>query len=206
MNATTTGSSGQISGSRRQFWIAVAMFFGPLAAAFFLYYGLDGWRPAGSTAHGELIDPARPLPELALADPSGAPVPADLLRGKWSLVYLGAGSCDARCRQALTDTRQVRLALGDDQPRVQRVFLYAGDCCDRAYFESEHPGLVIADLGAGSSLLAEFPSYDGVAPLEAGRTYIVDPLGNLMMSYPADVPAKGMLEDMKKLLKLSHIG
>jgi len=36
--------------------------------------------------------------------------------------------------------------------------------------------------------------------------YLIDPLGNLMMSYSADAKAKGMLEDMKRLLRLSSIG
>jgi hypothetical protein len=39
-----------------------------------------------------------------------------------------------------------------------------------------------------------------------GRIYIVDPLGNLMMSYAPGADAKGMLEDLKRLLKLSHVG
>ena len=153
-----------------------------------------------------MIEPPRPRPEVALSTPSEAALPADFLRGKWSLVYLGSGTCNERCRQALIDTRQVRLALGDDMPRVQRVFLYAGECCDDSHFDDEQQGLVIAGLDDADALLGEFPSYDGVAPLEAGRTYIVDPLGNLMMSYAPDAPAKGMHEDMKKLLKLSHIG
>jgi hypothetical protein len=36
--------------------------------------------------------------------------------------------------------------------------------------------------------------------------YLVDPLGNLMMSYALDARPKGMLEDLKKLLRLSHVG
>jgi len=55
-------------------------------------------------------------------------------------------------------------------------------------------------------LLAVFPTYDGAAPDAAGRSYLVDPLGNLMMSYPADAAPKGMLKDLKRLLRLSHIG
>ena len=35
-----------------------ALFFIPLLGAFWLYYA-GGWRPAGSTNHGELITPAR---------------------------------------------------------------------------------------------------------------------------------------------------
>ena len=36
--------------------------------------------------------------------------------------------------------------------------------------------------------------------------YIVDPLGNLMMRFDARQNPKGLLSDLKKLLKLSHIG
>ena len=36
--------------------------------------------------------------------------------------------------------------------------------------------------------------------------FIVDPLGNLMMSYDARQDPHGLLEDLKKLLRLSHIG
>ena len=42
-----------------------------------------------------------------------------------------------------------------------------------------------------------------------GRPYavfIVDPLGNLMMSYDSRQNPKGLLEDLQKLLRLSQIG
>ena len=48
--------------SRAQVWILLAVFFVPLALAFLLYYGSGGWRPPGSTNHGELISPPRPMP------------------------------------------------------------------------------------------------------------------------------------------------
>ena len=40
----------------------------------------------------------------------------------------------------------------------------------------------------------------------ANRLFIVDPLGNLVMRYDARENPKGLLQDLKKLLKLSHIG
>ena len=48
-----------------------ALFFVPLFAAFYLYYA-GGWRPAGSTNHGELVNPARPLPAASFTHPDGA--------------------------------------------------------------------------------------------------------------------------------------
>ena len=41
---------------------------------------------------------------------------------------------------------------------------------------------------------------------DAGRIYLIDPLGNLLMSYAPTAPDKALLSDLKKLLRLSHIG
>jgi hypothetical protein len=188
--------------SRRQVWILFGLFFAPLALAFLLYYGAVGWRPAGSTNRGELIDPPRPLPSVELQTAAGPPLVADAWRGKWTLVHVSDGRCDARCREALTLIRQTRLALNADMQRVQRVLLVVGNCCDQHYFDTEHPGLTLArvDNDAGARLLAAFPD------AQSGAIYVVDPLGNLMMSHPVGTAPKGLLEDLKKLLKLSHIG
>ena len=178
--------------SRAQVWIVVALFFAPLALAFLLYYGGAGWRPPGSTNRGELISPPRPLPS-----------PATAWHGKWTLVYVGDGRCDEGCRAALILTRQTRLALNADTTRVRRIFLATGNCCDRTYLEAEHPDLGVeqVDNDAGAALLAAFPDAG------SGSIYIVDPLGNLMMRHaPSAGLSKDLLEDLRKLLKLSHIG
>lgn len=207
--------------SPAQIWILVAVFFAPLALAFLLYYGSGGWRPPGSTNHGELISPPRPLPSVALLTPGGTPLAPQTWHGKWTLLYVGDGRCDGRCRAALVLMRQTRLALNADMTRVQRIFLATGNCCDRAYLDAEHPDLVIAlaDNDAGAQLLAVFPdtqpaadSTPGDYSLSAdadhsGVIYVIDPLGNLMMRHvPQPPPAKGLLEDLRRLLKLSHIG
>jgi hypothetical protein len=197
--------STSVESARALVWMLVVVFFAPLLIAFILYYGVEGWRPAGGTNHGELITPARPLPTPALTSAADTPLEPHFLRGKWTLVYIGEGQCDARCREALTLMRQTRLALNDDLPRVQRVFLATGQCCDRRYLDAEHRGLITAkvDSEAAALLLKTFPDAENGG---AGRIYIVDPLGNLMMSYAPDAPPKGLFEDLKTLLKLSHIG
>lgn len=88
------------------------------------------------------------------------------------------------------------------------MFLATEPCCDQPYLDAEHPGLITAraDDAAGKAFVGVFPDYDNRPVEQAGRIYIVDPLGNLMMSYAADAKPKGLLEDLKKLLKLSHIG
>jgi cytochrome oxidase Cu insertion factor (SCO1/SenC/PrrC family) len=194
---------------RRQLALLAALFFAPLLVAFWLYYGPGTWRPSGGTNQGDLVEPAVPLPDTALLRPDGTHTSPLFLRGRWTLLYVGDGGCDQRCRRALYLSRQSRIALNKDMDRVQRVFLATGDCCDTAFLAAEHADVAIALLGsdpASQTLLAKFPGYDGVAAVAAGRTYVVDPLGNLVLSYPATAPDEALLEDMKRLLRLSHIG
>lgn len=55
----------------------------------------------------------------------------------------------------------------------------------------------------GSASFAEqFPAPQS----PSDHIYIVDPLGNLMLRFPADPDPKGIMKDMKQLLKASQIG
>jgi cytochrome oxidase Cu insertion factor (SCO1/SenC/PrrC family) len=195
---------------QRRILIGVAlMFFAPLALSFYLYYG-KYWQPGGRVNAGELIDPARPLPALALplaspASSGASQTNPQFLTGKWTFLYVQHGRCDDECRRHLYDTRQVRLALDREMNRVQRVFIGDSDCCDLKELLAAHPDLIAVRAGpADDSLLALLPQRTGA--LNSHRVYLIDPLGNLMMFYAADAKAKGMLEDMKRLLRLSSIG
>jgi cytochrome oxidase Cu insertion factor (SCO1/SenC/PrrC family) len=209
MNAPPLQDDAQRGRGRRQLILLASLFFVPLALAFWLYYGGSDWRPTGSTNKGDLIDPAVPLPAVALAQPDGARTQPEFLQGKWTIAYLGDGACDERCRKALYLSRQSRVALNKDMDRVQRVFLATGTAVDTAFMAQEHPDLVLAQIGLDAdsqALLAKFPALGGVPAATAGRLYVIDPLGNLVLSYSAAAPDKALLTDVKKLLRLSHIG
>ncbi len=211
MNVTESGTNTaqelaqqqQVARGRRNLVGVAALFFLPLGLAFWLYYA-GGWRPAGATNHGELIVPARPLEAVPFTLPDGTTsARADLLRGKWTLLYIGDGQCAAECQRALWVARQTRQLLAEDMDRVQRVFITTANCCNTAYIEREQKGLEVvrADDPATRDFMAQFPSQDPAQSL-----YVVDPLGNLMMRFDSRENPKGLLSDMKKLLKLSHIG
>jgi cytochrome oxidase Cu insertion factor (SCO1/SenC/PrrC family) len=192
-----------IARGRRTLIGLASLFFVPLAIAFALYYS-GGWRPAGSTNHGELITPARPLENVPFALPDGTTsARADLLQGKWTLVHIGSGRCEADCQRALWVMRQSRLLLAEDMDRVNRLFVARGDCCNMEFLGREHRGLEVVQAldPATRDFFAQFPDTD-----MAQSIYVVDPLGNLMMRFDARENPKGLLSDMKKLLKLSHIG
>jgi hypothetical protein len=174
-----------------------ALYVLPLALAFILYYG-SGWRPAGHVNRGTLIEPPRPLPAL-----SSSPAGGEAFRGTWTLVAIGDGACDGDCVRALLVMRQVRLALNRDMTRVARLYIATGHCCEGALSAPGDAGTQVVDASvpAVAQALAQFPA--------AGRehaVFVVDPLGNLMMSYDARTDPRGLLIDLQQLLRLSHIG
>lgn len=187
------------------------MFFAPLGLAFYLYYGHGTWHPGGRVNAGDLISPARPLPALTLPLWDSGNTDPNFLKGKWTLLYVAFGPCADLCRNRLYDTRQVRLALDRDMKRVQRVFIAESGCCDAQFLHQVHPDLIAIRAGAAAEpLLTLLPGLDRLTGTDGTavppRVYLIDPLGNLMMSYAAGAKPKGMLEDLKRLLRLSSIG
>jgi cytochrome oxidase Cu insertion factor (SCO1/SenC/PrrC family) len=192
------GSEGELRARNlRMLAVLAGLFLLPVGIAFWMYYGTD-WRPARRVNHGELISPARPLPAVHLQA-----APAELFHEKWSLVYIGNGRCDEACRKSLYVMRQTRLSLNNEMRRVERVFLVTSDCCAQDFLSREHPGLLVlnATENSANALLELFPAGDREQSL-----FIVDPLGNLMMRFDVRQDPKGLHQDLKKLLSLSHIG
>ncbi len=211
---------GTVTRNLRTVLALAALFLLPVAGSFWLYYGA-GWRPAGHVNHGELIQPVRTLPDVrlpvvsvgtggvgpgqqpAIARSTALPLAANVFSKRWALVYIGDGGCDPSCQYILYVMRQTWLALNTDAPRVERVFLATGDAHDAAALARGQPGLIVLDASgsSGRPLLAEFPREDRSAMI-----FVVDPLGNLMMRYDSRRDPKGLLQDLRRLLQLSHIG
>ena len=182
--------------------ILAALFLVPVVAAVVLYYD-SSWRPSEHTNHGRLIEPPRPLPQVPLVRADGTGASATLLTGKWSLVYVGDARCDAACHQALYVMQQNFLGLGDDMPRVQRLFLATAHCCDGSSGVGAYPGMITlnASTPAAQRLLQAFP-----ARARASTIFVVDPLGNLMMRFDASTNSTDLITDLRMLLSLSNIG
>src|SRR5439155_993336 len=52
------------------------------------------------------------------------------------------------------------------------------------------------------AFLAEFPAARG----PSDHIYLLDPLGNLMLRFPGDPDAQGMVKDLTRLLRASRVG
>lgn len=176
------------------------LFFGPIIVAALMYFvGGDQWRPSGSVAHGILLTEPRQLPSDPIPLPGGATV---AFTGKWSLVHVGRGDCAAACQETLYHTRQVRRALGREMARVQRVFLSTAGVPNTGFVAADHPDLLVLpdDLASRDAVLAALGAFAD------GDVFIADPLGNVVLRFPAGTPMKDMHEDLALLLKASQIG
>lgn len=191
--------------NRLVFAALVALFAAPLLIAWVWWANIDHWRPSHTTNHGNLVTPPRPIHDVAAPLATGmGQLPHDFFRAHWTLVYIGPADCDADCRSALYATRQIRIAVGRDIERVQRLYIVNGTPLHPAQLRSAHPDLTVVDGSTvpGRRLREEFAP----ASTAPGKIYLVDPLGNLMMTYPSQADPEGMLADLKQLLRLSRIG
>ena len=172
----------------------------PVIASYLTYYVI---RPEARHVFGELVDPQRPLPDVRGTSLAGADVNLRSLKGQWLLVSVSGGACDAICQRHLYLQRQIRESLGQEKDRVDRVWLVNDDA---PVPEPLRPALRDATvLRVNGSALAQW-----LAPA-AGHSlsehlYLVDPLGNWMMRFPASLDIAGAAKakrDLDRVLRAS---
>ena len=183
--------------SRAQLVLIAFVFLGPLALAAWLYFQGGDLAPSGRTNHGALLEP---IVSIEAAYPDSAL--REHFDGAWLMVYPNAGPCDETCRDALYTTRQARLMLGKEMDRVQRIFLRGESPPDTVFLAKEHPGLVAIQDGRLFELLDQKRPVN----IPAGGYFLIDPLGNLVMYFRPDLDPADMVDDIKRLLRLSRIG
>ena len=172
----------------------------PVIASYFTYYVV---RPEGRRNYGELIQPQRPLPDLAATTPEGTQVRLAALKGQWLLVSVAGGACDATCQKHLYLQRQLRESVGKEKDRVDWVWLVS----DTAPLPADiSPALQKATVlrvdGAAIERWLE-PAPGHALP---DHLYLVDPMGNWMMRFPAGMDTGGAAKakrDLERLLRAS---
>ncbi|OGT79901.1 MAG: hypothetical protein A3H91_07295 [Gammaproteobacteria bacterium RIFCSPLOWO2_02_FULL_61_13] len=201
--------SGGLRRPRIMLLLLVVIFAAPFAVSWYLFNFTQVGRDSGSQSHGQLVAPPRPLPEVSLYDIGGRQE-AGILRSRWSLLFLISGPCERSCVEALDRLRQLRLALGRHSDRVQRVLVVYGRFPPElpAALTKDYPGqmLVAGSAVDGHQAGYNFRLFDGDTPLRAGRVYLVDPMGNLMLAWPAGIDPAGIIADLRRLLRYSGAG
>ena len=166
----------------------------PFVGSLLLYYF---WKPQAYTNYGELIAVV-PLAGVTIPARNGKPFRIDELRGNWVFLMTDSGNCDDYCQSKLYVMRQVRLTQGQDQERIERVWLIPAGVRPPPDIEVEYQGTRTI-LSATEDFLARLPATD--SPRD--HIYVIDPFGNLMMRFPRDVDPQRMKNDVDKLIKNS---
>lgn len=176
----------------------------PVLASYFTYYVL---HPAGRAAHGELIEPVRPLPAANAARADGQPLALAALKGQWLLVSVAGGDCDASCEKRLYLQRQLRESLGKDKDRIDWVWLVSDS---RPVREALRPALAQATVLRVDPAVLQAWLAPGHSHALQDHFYLVDPMGNWMMRFtPSAGPAidlegaKNIKRDLDRLLRAS---
>ncbi|MES2299895.1 MAG: cytochrome C oxidase subunit I [Pseudomonadota bacterium] len=175
-----------------------------MIASYLAYYVI---KPSGRTNYGSLIDPRQyPIPALGSTSLDGKPTALDAYKGKWIMLQVGGGDCQADCRTHLLNMRQLRLMQGKEMERIERVWLIT----DAQPLDTT----LMREYDGTRMLRAQAEAVNKWLPLElengadraSDHLYLIDPLGNLMMRFPKDADPNKVKKDLYKLLKASAIG
>jgi hypothetical protein len=177
---------------RRTLLLLALVVITPVIASYSAYYFFPREQ---RTNYGELL--ATPAPALTGTRADGQPFALTQLKGKWVLAAGAPGACDASCVGALHATRQARTIQGREMERVQRVWLVTDDVVPEPALLAQHPDLMVVHVPRSAA---------AALPVGADRIYLIDPLGNLVLAFPADPDIRKVAKDIERVLKASRIG
>lgn len=199
LNNTQNPQNAKLSG-RKILLILAVVFLLPFTVAVLLH--LLDLKPSGKS-YGDLIQPPKSLQIPALKELQGESFKSQQWLKKWSVVMVDSSGCAAPCQAKVQLLKQVHTSLNKDIKRVQRVLLVPIDVQGETMNElqKKYPDLIIL---AGAD--AETVKFAAEFNVTGGEVYLVDPLGNLMMSYSEKMNAKELFSDLKRLLKNSWAG
>ncbi len=208
MNATQRRTS-PFNNPKLIFFLFFLVIAGPILFAYVMLQK-GAAHQLRTTNHGDLITPPVNIGNISLFTISDKkPITSKELNGKWWLVYASPSKCQQTCHDILYNMRQIRTALGKDTPRVERLFIAHPECpqsvCE-TYLGENYPDMLRSRMAIKDyeHLFNQISNSD--ARDMVGEVYIIDPNGNIMMHYDADMAPKSILSDLKRLLKVSKIG
>ena len=165
--------------SKLKFLLIVFVFVLPFIFAKY-FFDNDATSTRGTTNHGSFLVDEINITSLADND-------------HWIILQVIDGKCDTSCQDNMHMLRQINTALGKDMGRVKR-YLLNNYTDDNAVYLDNYPKVIVLDR---SETL-----YNKLTKMDE-RIFIADPFGKIILGYENDFIAKGLLKDIKKLLKFS---
>lgn len=176
-----------------------ALFLGPLLLVLVMRSSWWGYQPEGLRNLGQLVQPPVQLPLDS--------VPQE---GKWLLLYVIPGNCDRKCMNDIISLRQIHKAAGR-QGKYLSIVLLSENRADSELQSS------IESIYREFNFIADPPveTLATLARVNAGltsaheqsntiRTYVIDPMLNVILAYRTDANPNDINKDLKRLLKWSR--
>ena len=187
--------------NRFQLIMILVVFVAPIAGAFL-------YKPKSFSNYGDIYSPVRLVKNLTMHG-EGGQVDLDSFRRQWVMLVTAKGECGEACENNILKIRQLRSMQNNDMVRIRTVFMHSGidqeisSDLDAKYQPMESYHIEPSEFNEWTQILKIEN-----APVNAqkDRIYIIDPAGNLMMSYPASAEPALINKDIKRLLKTSQIG
>jgi protein SCO1/2 len=168
---------------------------------------------------GSLIDPPSPAPTFDLPSTRGTDFALEDQRGQAVVLFFGYTSCPDICPTTLGDFKAVQSRLGQQAEQVEFVFITVDPARDslakvKDYVEIFDPGFV--GLSGGEEQLkpvweaygiyaekSDVGSAGGYLVDHTARIYVINPQGELQLTFPQGMAPEAMADDLAYLLSES---
>lgn len=187
--------------------LIVALFTLPLASAWMMYTGAIRFAPEHTRNLGHLVLPAVPVDWSGVIASDSSPS-EQLFDGFWVILYELPAACTRHCVELAAGLRQVHIASGLQRNRIRIALLLAPK-------QAETLGDELLGIYPRFNLISR-PGQDFSAALRHANSkrfsgndepvmYLVDPLGNIMMTYNGKDSPCMLSKDLNRLLTWSKL-
>jgi cytochrome oxidase Cu insertion factor (SCO1/SenC/PrrC family) len=175
------------------------LFFIPIITSWYLVFYTDFMHDAQGIQHGKLISPVISIGAIKAKEIST--MDEVVIEKKWVLVFIQNNLCNEFCKERLYQVRQIRLALGEDRDKVDRLVI----------FNQINNLNELKDSYSGQKFIDQsFMNYQGLVKKfndsyadKKNPIFLLDPYGFLMMQYPEGTEPKGIIKDIERLIRNS---
>lgn len=177
--------------------LVFAIFLAPVLLSILMHSRWWNYQPAQLRNYGQLVQPVQALAPFNATAINGDSIDQASLLDHWTLLAVTPGACAELCRQRIDWLDRLRETQGRHQQRLNVLMLATGPAAS-ANLPGSAALAVLEQFPAG--WLAQLPQ-----PAEQGQsTYLIDPLGNIIMVYPPSADPTGVRKDLKRILTWSQ--
>ncbi len=199
--------------NRLKLLFILALFLLPLLAAVLMFNGQIPLLSGETVNQGRLIQPPVALNWTAAEIAPGSNS-FKALQGSWVILLQMPPVCDQVCLQKVAGLRQVHRATGRDQQRIALALLSESKLdqdLQQKLVGIYDQFILLSDPSASlQQSVQSVAKQDGQSDVQGNIqdvntliTYLVDPLGNIMMAYDTADSEARLSKDLKRLLKWS---